>query len=45
MDKFSYLRNPIRNAEDGSTIVDLAELNKNNDNISAGDMAFHSTVK
>ena len=43
MDKFSYLRNPIRNAEDGSTIVDLAEHNKKYDKISAGDMAFYST--
>ena len=44
MDKFSYLRNQIRYAEDRSTIVDLAKLNKKNDKISAGDMVFHSTV-
>jgi radical SAM superfamily enzyme YgiQ (UPF0313 family) len=40
MDKFSFLRNPIRNAEDGSTIVDLAE---HNEKISTGNMVFRKT--
>jgi len=44
MDKYSYLRNPIRNAEDGSSIVDLAEHNKNSGNIGSGGMVFQNTV-
>ena len=37
MDKFSDLRNPIRNAEDGRTIIDLEE-----ENIASGEMVFKS---
>ena len=44
MDKYSYLRNPIRNAEDGSAITDLAENNKKNRNIPSGSMVFQNTV-
>ena len=39
MDKFSNLRNPIRNAEDGRTIIDLKE-----ENIASGNMVFKSTL-
>lgn len=44
MDKFSYLRNPIRNAEDGSTIVDLTEHNKKYDKITSGELVFQNKV-
>ena len=45
MDKFSHIRNPIRNSEDGSTIVDLAEYNKKDAKTAAGDLVFHSLIE